>query len=79
MESNKLNLFSLNVKNYKTNHVFLKQKMDELRIDICYLSELWLHNGEINLILEDFWQYNIFMQSDMNETYTTKKGRPYGG
>ena len=53
--------------------------MDELRIDICYLSELWLHNGEINLILEDFWQYNIFMQSDMNETYTTKKGRPYGG
>jgi exonuclease III len=48
--------------------------------DICYLTETWLNDGEVNQFESIFNNYNIFHQSDMliKENYQLR-GRPFGG
>jgi hypothetical protein len=72
------NLLAFNIKNIKTNNVFIQDKINQ--IDVCYLTELWLHSGE-QYILDTMFcnNYNIHFQSDMSIADSYKKGRPFGG
>ena len=71
------NFSSLNVKDFKANHIFFKYLADYS--NISFFHELWLKPSEINLIKNIFPQKNknILFKSDMTSTYT--KGRPFGG
>jgi hypothetical protein len=48
--------------------------------DICYLTETWLNEGEVNQFELIFNEYNLFHQSDVSieESYQLR-GRPFGG
>ena len=48
--------------------------------DICYLTETWLNEGEVNQFELIFNEYNLFHQSDVSieESYQLR-GRPLGG
>ncbi len=72
-----LNFSSLNVKDFKANHIFFKHLTDFS--NISFFHELWLKPSEINLIKNIYPQNNktILFKSDMTHTYT--KGRPFGG
>lgn len=72
-----LNFSSLNVKDFKANHIFFKYLSDTS--NISFFHELWLKPSEINLIKNIFPQKNktVLFKSDMTAAYT--KGRPFGG
>ena len=45
-----------------------------------FLSEMWLHDGELDLIENKFPNHYVLFQGDMaiSDSYT-KPGRPFGG
>ena len=72
-----LKLSSLNVKDFKANHIFCKYLADTS--NISFFHELWLKPSEINLLKNIFPHKNktILFKSDMSHNNT--KGRPFGG
>jgi hypothetical protein len=47
--------------------------------EVIFLTEHWLHEHERNIIENDFKNFNIIFKSDMESSYLTKPGRPFGG
>ena len=73
-----LNFVSLNVKNFKTNYLYVSNLVQNN--DIFYLTETWLNDSEVNQFESIFNNYNIFHQSDMSiEDSYQLRGRPFGG
>ena len=70
----KVSCSSLNVKNFKANHLYTRYLVN--LTDISYLNELWLKPNEVDLI-KNITEKNVLFQSDMNESY--RQGRPFGG
>ena len=75
----KIKICSLNVNNFKSNHVFCKYLVDNT--DICYFNELWLKPNEKFLLNFDKKEKNndkeIFFKSDIDSNYN--QGRHFGG
>jgi hypothetical protein len=72
------NFTTLNVRNLKTNFLFVNDLM--LSNDICFLTETWLHEGEIEEFKNLFKEFNAYFQCDINTEESYKlRGRPYGG
>ena len=80
MKQNIQAILNLNVRNFKTNHVYTKEAFINNSIDIMFLSELWLHEGEEEYLQHIFPNTNIYFQSDISvESKYSKRGRPFGG
>ena len=73
-----LKLTSLNVKNLKTNYLYVCDLMQNN--DICYLTETWLNDGETTYFETMYSECKLYFQCDITveESYNLK-GRPFGG
>ena len=73
-----LKLASLNVKNLKTDCLYVSNLRKTNYI--CYLTETWLNEGEVNQFESIFNECNLFLQSDVSiEDSYQLRGRPFRG
>jgi hypothetical protein len=75
----KLNILSLNIKNFKTNNYYSTNEIENSNINVCFITETWLVEEENQIITERFgMHFNVSNQNEMSIS-KERRGRPFGG